>query len=401
MTECLESNEYCTCTPTADNSVVICKCKEGYVSRDNQCYSKECYDSLTDSFCGNLGFATCNNSAQKCNCGNTGLALMSFHGRCVTENCLIGEEPSRTECWNKGYCQINLAGGTCRCYSAYLNDTGCTKCNPETSLEKKVSNGVECIPKTCMDKENPSVDLVCNNIGTCTPFVNSESTMLYICKCNSHAFSVGDSCYPKECVITDPLVSNSLTVCNSKGSCDFKTSRCNCIAPYTGRFCRSCLPEYIHQYIATENGFLFLCVHENCWDESLNTHCSGHGNCTMDAVSKVYKCSCEQGYNLVKGTYNICASNTVRKRNRQGYLLLSDVLFVALFAVAILGIGVYLLVKLLSEKKAKRDHELYIHQEKITIARNLHNDLSSAKQASAQSSVLSTAEYIAFQRRYM
>lgn len=109
--------------------------------------------------------------------------------------------------------------------------------------------------KTCMDKENPSVDLVCNNIGTCTPFVNSESTMLYICKCNSHAFSVGDSCYPKECVITDPLVSNSLTVCNSKGSCDFKTSRCNCIAPYTGRFCRSCLPEYIHQYIATENGF--------------------------------------------------------------------------------------------------------------------------------------------------
>lgn len=103
----------------------------------------------------------------------------------------------------------------------------------------------------------------------------------------------------------------------------------------------------------------------------------------------------------MKGTYNICASNTVRKRNRQGYLLLSDVLFVALFAVAILGIGVYLLVKLLSEKKAKRDHELYIHQEKITIARNLHNDLSSAKQASAQSSVLSTAEYIAFQRRYM
>lgn len=119
----------------------------GYVSRDNQCYSKECYDSLTDSFCGNLGFATCDNSAQKCNCGNTGLTLMSFHGRCVTENCLIGKEPSRTECWNRGYCQINLAGGICRCYSAYLNDTGCTKCNPETSLEKKVSNGVECIPK--------------------------------------------------------------------------------------------------------------------------------------------------------------------------------------------------------------------------------------------------------------
>lgn len=401
MSECLDEDSYCTCTSIAESNVIICECNDGYISGDDRCYSKNCYDQLTDTFCGNLNLATCDNKAQQCKCDGTSLNLIPFQGRCITSNCLTGESSKQAECWNRGYCQINIAGGACRCYSAYVNGTGCTKCNLETSLEKTTSTGVECIPKICMDKQNPSVNLVCNNMGTCTPFINSESTMLYICKCNENAFSIGDSCYPKECVITDPLVSNSLTVCNSKGSCDFTKHRCVCTAPYTGRFCRSCLSEYIAQYTTTENGFLFLCIHQNCWDPALNTHCSGHGNCTMNTESNIYQCSCEQGYILKENTYNVCASDTVRRRSQQGYFLLSDVTIIVLLAIAILGISIYLLMKVVSEKRAKRRYKLYVHQEKVAIARSLHTNVSSAKQTSAQSSVLSTAEHIAFQRRYV
>ncbi|EFO62532.1 Tenascin-X [Giardia lamblia P15] len=402
MSECVKNGIGCSCISDPQMEEEICLCSDEYIARDGMCQSKACYDSLTDSFCSNYPGASCDNTNHKCMCNID--YLVSLNGRCIADNC-ITEDPDtneKIECWGRGYCMLDYGGGNCVCFAAYVNRILCRFCNPDVAIEKKTTGFLsECVPKVCLDPKNPDVNIICNGYGTCEPHLQSTASTTYSCVCTEDSISINNSCYPLECVSMALSGIGQYSVCNGYGTCNTATKACICNHPYTGTFCRSCLPGFESYYTITHNTISFNCLPRTCFDDLTNSFCAGYGSCVLDSSTQTYKCICNKDATFSSSFSMLCVPTQLLRQGVKRKLLLGLVILSILLVIAILGIVLYFLAKFLISKRKDKQRITYIKERKTEIARNLHKEAKQESEVLSSRSVLSTSDYINFQRRYM
>lgn len=402
MSECAENVIGCKCVQDSQTKDNICVCTSEYIARDGICQSKKCYDSLTDTFCGNFPGAICDNTKHICVCNRDN--LKPTNGRCIADNCITdtSETGETTECWGRGYCRIDYGGGNCVCFDAYIDRARCIACNPEVAVEKPTGKLLpECIPKVCLDPENLDPNVICNGHGTCEPRIQPNSAITYVCVCNSNFANVKNSCYPLECIVTSLSAAEQYTVCNGYGTCDLLKKVCHCTYPYTGEFCRSCFPAFDSYYKIVHNAIIFECISRDCFNVQTNSFCGGYGLCVKDTETQIYKCVCNEGAAIHPSSSTLCVPILSLRRNMKKNELLSIVIITILLTLGLLGLTLYFLADFLILKKKDKEQKAYIKKRKIEIARSLHRDVRQESDILATRSVLSTSDYISSQRRYL
>lgn len=402
MSECVKNAIGCSCISDPQTKEEICLCSDKYMARDGICQSKACYDPLTDSFCSNYPGALCDNTNHKCLCIRD--YLVSVNGRCIADNC-VTEDPNtkeKTECWGRGYCLLDFGGGNCVCFDAYVNRVPCRFCNPDVAIEKTTPGILSvCIPKVCLDPETLDPNVVCNGYGTCEPHLRSAGSTTYSCVCNENSTDVNNSCYPLECISMTFYGVGQPSICNGYGTCNIATKTCTCNHPYTGTFCRSCLPGFESYYTITHSTINFSCLPRTCFDGRTNSFCTGYGSCALDSETQTYKCNCNKDATFSSSFSMLCVPTQLLQRGVKRHLLLGLIILTVLLTMAILGLALYFLAKFLVFKRKDKQRIAYIKERKTEIARNLHKEAKQESEVLSSRSVLSTSDYINFQRRYM
>lgn len=402
MSECTKGEVGCECIPSTQTTEEICVCSDAYIPRDGVCQSAGCYDPLTDTFCGNYPGGTCDNTKHECVCNLP--YLESVNGRCIADNCIteVATDGQKIECWGRGHCVLDFGGGNCVCFSAYFNRARCISCNPLVAIEKKTTTFIpDCIPLACLDPENPDPDVICNGYGTCDPHIQSNFSTSYACTCDDNSLKVEKSCYPLECVVASLSGAEQYSVCNGYGNCDVASKTCVCNHPYTGIFCRSCLPGFIGYYTIAHSTVSFECVSHACFNSQTNAFCAGHGSCVLDPTTKTYKCVCNEGATLSSSSSTFCVPTQSLRRGAKRQLLLGTTVLIVLLTMAIVGCVLYFLAEFVILKKKDRQQVAYVRKCKTEIARNLHKEVKQDSEVLSSRSILSTTDYINFQRRYM
>lgn len=401
MSECVENVIGCNCISDSQTGESICVCSDRYIARDGICQSRECYDPWTDTFCGNFPGATCDNTNHVCICNRQ--YLKPANGRCIADSCITSSQGEElVECWGRGYCKLDYGGGNCICFDAYIGRARCIACNPEVAIEEKTNKFFpDCIPKVCLDPKKPDPDVICNGHGTCEPRIQSNSSTVYVCVCQNDFTNVKNSCYPLECVVTSLSIAEQYTVCNGYGTCDLTKKVCNCKYPYTGEFCRSCFSTFDSYYRIVHHTISFECISHDCFDAQTNNFCGGYGSCVQDTKTRAYRCICDEGATIHPSSSTLCVPTQSLRRSTKKHMLLGFVILTMLLTLAILGLILYFIADFLILKKKNKDRKAYIKKRKIEIARNLHRDVRQDSDILSTRSILSTNDYISYQRRYM
>ncbi|EFO64062.1 High cysteine membrane EGF-like protein [Giardia lamblia P15] len=288
-----------------------CICDLGTELVGNSCVGLNCFintkdadGQVTKSICGGDKIGVCTKIAAygdrrdyACKCkdpkpdGYEELDGFCLPKACIFEITTLNNQQAKTMCGGKqlGTCVLN-ATDTVEPYCECIDRHDIVK----------LTNG-KCMVRACLSDAlpgGPEGYVECSGHGNCTGDQNAG----YSCKCDENYQTVADDrryyiCIPTACIVS---VKDPDTICNGKGTCQFKADpgQCECRSGYNGTKCEQCASGYKEH--TDKQCYPSSCPAENCGiDENANA-----GTCQFGGGS--FDCVCVNSSFVVDSTTKKC-----------------------------------------------------------------------------------------------
>ncbi|EFO61866.1 High cysteine membrane EGF-like protein [Giardia lamblia P15] len=273
-----------------------CVCDLGTKLFGKACFGINCFintvndnGQLVESVCGGETVGVCTKIASygdrrdyACKCkdpkpeGYEEVEGFCLPASCVFEITNLNATTAKTMCGGRQF-------GTCVLNATQSSKSYC-KCITRYDIVQ-LTNG-KCMKKVCLSDSlpgGPSGNVECSGHGKCI----GDHIVGYSCTCDQNYQTIIDTrrylCIPAACVVSE---TNSNTICNGRGTCQFKTDpgRCECGTGYAGTKCETCASGYKEH--TNKRCYLTNCPTDNCGvDGGTNT-----GSCQFSGSS--FNCVC-------------------------------------------------------------------------------------------------------------